>query len=257
MTAFSKTKIAMQALFASTLLVAPIFGYADEPVDDVPQTVIISGSKGSELLSYRLMLAGLDAFDEYHDLAPNADKVYYKLKMNGDSAETPENVSLHIVGETTSILVPIASDGTFFLPRSTEADDEDADLVLNKKKKDFLMHIGVFSAGVPDGMRRLGDLRLECEIEMAMAKKQINFVVRATVTTFLLTSHWCNAEKLNVPSFTERPISGATIIAGEQHKELKVLKDGHGYEAPLNNKAFPDDALIEFKFVAEVEASKD
>jgi hypothetical protein len=246
----------MQGCLALTLIVAPIVCAADEPAEETTQSVIITGTKGGALLSYRFMLAGLDAFDEYHDLAPNADKVYFRLKLNKEGHETPENVSLHITGDTVSIPVPIAPDGTFTVPRSEQADNEDADLVLNKPKKDYLMHIGIFSPGVPENMRRLGDLRLECEVGMAMAKNKINFFLRATISTWLLTNHWCRTDKFKMPVFADRPISSAVIINGGQRTVLVVLKGGYGYEAPINDKNYPDDDLIEFQFIPEPEDSK-
>lgn len=165
--------------------------------------------------------------------------------------EPAQNIALHIVGDTTSVPVPLAADGTFILPRNQDADDEGADLVLNKKGTDFVVHIGVFSAGVPEGMRRLGDLRLECEVGMAMAKKNINVFLRATLTTFLLTSHWCGSDKFNIPSLSERPLQAATLIDGDQRKELVVLKDKHGFEAPISDLHFADDDLIELQFEDE------
>jgi hypothetical protein len=234
------------------LLTSPLLcGAADDAHHDDDATVVITGVKNPPLMSYRNLLAGLDGFDKYHFLAPRAPEVRFRIKPPKIKEEDWDGLNLKIVGDSVTIPVPFAPDGTFVVPRSTVADDENADMVLNKKKKDFILEIEVHSPDVPADMRRLGDLRLECEVAVAMAKQEIGFFWSATVSTILLTGDWCMSNKVEIPSYTLQPLVGATLINGAQRTALKIESDQHSFDAPLNIKSYSDNLLIELQFAPE------
>ncbi len=214
--------------------------------------VVIRGMRDPELKPYRVMLAGLDAFDDQHALAPKANALRYKLSARGvDPAAPMSALTLRIVGDTSAIALPLADDGSFALPRSAQADKEDADLVLNKKRNAYRWQPDIHSAGVPDGMRRLGDLRLECQVMVATAKKEIGFVLRSMLNTLLLTGDWCMADKVNIPTYSARAIDSATLVSGERRVALEIYQDRKGYVPPLRDRSYPDDSLIEIVFAPD------
>src|SRR5471032_3403968 len=239
-------------LLLAHLLIAPALA-------DDARKVEITGLRGQELKSYRAMLAGLDAFDEYHALAPNAPLVNFKLRLRDvvkdsakDSAKdgaTLDNLTLRIVGEQSSVTVPLAADGLFVLPRIAAMADEDADLALNQRKGNYRWDASVRSAGVPANMRRLGDLRLECEVTVAVAKKEIPFWIHATVTSLLLTNHWCGSHKINWVGRSPRPLRQATLVAGEQRVALQLGDNGNTFTSLTGDPAYPDDTLIELSYL--------
>jgi hypothetical protein len=242
--------LACCALFALACLPAAA-AEPTEPVED-KGAVVVSAIRAPELKSYRVMLAGLDAFDEHHALAPKAPLLRFKLRArDGAPSVDMADLALRIAGETTSIALPLASDHTFILPRDALAEREDADLLLNKKKGGYRWHADVHSDGVPEGMRRLGDLRLECQVIVAVAKKEIGFMLRTLVSGMLRTSDWCMAEKLNFGTPSARALDGATLIAGERRVALTVSKDGHNVSVPIGERDYPDDSLIELQFAAD------
>lgn len=192
-----------RSLAAGLLLVYFFFSPA---LADEGRTVEVNGIRNPELKRYRVMLAGLDAFDEYHTLAPKAPGVRFKLRArSGDETTTAlENLTLRIAGDQTSVTVPLTADGLFSLPRSAALADEDADLVLNQRKGNYRWDANVRTEGLPPDVRRLGDLRLECEVMVAVVKKEMPFWLHATVTSLLVTNHWCGSEKLNWISHSPR-----------------------------------------------------
>lgn len=231
-------------LLASPAALAGLPAEADDGVDS-GQTITIPGPKNPVLLPYRYMLAGLDAFDDNHELAPTAKVVRFRLRGNaGDDAT--DDLTLAIVGGTTTIPVQLAADGSFVLPRSEAAADEDADLMLNKSKRGYSWVADVRSEGVPDGMRRLGDLRLECAVMTAIGKKALTLMMRLQITALVLTSDWCTHKNFKYSGRSEETISGATLVWRDQRLALKVRSHGKSYSVPTGNNAFPDDALIEF-----------
>ncbi|HEY1043134.1 MAG TPA: hypothetical protein VGE60_04650 [Telluria sp.] len=234
------------AVLACALYGNPVLA---EPVQPVQEPVHVSGMRNPELKGYRAMSAGLDEFEDHHDLAPNAKELRFKLRPRASAApDAMDKLTLHITGDTVSIPVPIAADGSFSLPRSEQADDEDADLMLNKKKGGYRWHADVRSAGVPADMRRLGDLRLECKVVVAVAKEEMPLWVKLLVNSFLLTTDWCGVEKLQLSSHADRKITAATLVDGELRLPLEISDEGMGFVAPLGDRRYSNDARIEFRF---------
>ncbi|WP_253251947.1 hypothetical protein [Janthinobacterium sp. GW458P] len=221
---------------------------ADAPAE-TGQSIHINSIRNPELKSYRVMAAGLDAFDEYHALAPQAREVRFKLVAGSRApADAMQDLTLRIAGNETAIALPLAADGSFVLPRSAQADSEDADLITNKKKGHYRWQPSVYSDGVPANMRRLGDLRLQCQVMIAIAKKEIAFWVRTLVGTLLRTTDWCSSEQLKLGARSDVPLASATLLAGERRVPLKVEKEGASFVAPIGDTSYPDDTLIELQY---------
>lgn len=222
---------------------------AESPVYD-EKPVFVTGMRNPELKPYRVMLAGLDAFDAHRALAPTAPVLRFKLRPQVGAVVDMDQLQLSISGDETDIDLPLAADNSFVLPRNPAAAKDDADLVLNKKKDDYRWRPDIRSAAVPAGMRRLGDLRLECEVAVAVAKKEMPFWIRTTVATLLGGTDWCSNEKLALPTDASRSISAATLVAGGRRVALKVSDDGRSYVPLIADNTYPDDALIEFQYAA-------
>ena len=219
------------------------------PVPAEQEPVHVSGMRNPELKTYRVMAAGLDAFDDHRALAPAAKMVRFKLTRRAGAPLTDmENLALRISGDTVSIPVPVTADGIFVLPRSEKAEDEDADLVLNKKKGGYRWRPDVRSDGVPANMRRLGDLRLECQVMVATAKKEMGFWIKSLINSFLLTTDWCNVDMLHLSTSADRKIKSATLLHRGERIRLHLNDDDTAYVPPLADKTYPNDTLIEIEY---------
>jgi hypothetical protein len=105
------------------------------------------------------------------------------------------------------------------VPRSEAALDAGGELVLNQKRRNYRIVPEVRTPGLPDNVRRLGDLRLECKVMIAIAKEEIPLFWVLTLNSVLLTRDWCSffSEKERGATFafkTERPIVGAILREG-------------------------------------------
>lgn len=215
------------------------------------EAVQIKGIRDPLLKPYRYMVAGLDAFDDYHVLAPNAPALRFKLQARQPGGDAMDGLVMRLRGDNTSMPLPLDADHTFALPRSEAALDDNADMELNKSKAGYRWHPDVRSEGVPAGMRRLGDLRLECKVLIGIGKKEIGLLWTGVVNSMLLTTDWCGHDKVKIGTPTTRKIAAATLVDGGQRIALGVAKDQLSYTPPLANKAIPDDALIEISYVDE------
>jgi hypothetical protein len=240
---------AMKRISLAVLTGTLLAGAAATPTwADEPKSVEIKGIRNPELKTYRVMAAGLDAFDEYHALAPDATGLRFRLRARIGANKDLNDLQLRLAGDNTSINLPIDQDLTFALPRSQAAADDNADLVLNKPRGDYRWAPDIHTPSVPANMRRLGDLRLECQVLVAVGKAEMGFMMKAFVNSVLLTGDWCMHESMNIGFHVQRQISKATLLYGDQRITLKITDKGHQYEPPLNDRKYPDDTLIELEY---------
>ncbi len=214
------------------------------------QEVVVEDTHDPLRHPYRAIWEGMDAFEKYHQLAPNASlrfRVFKNNDLNKYAIDT-EGLSVRIAGDETSMTIPIAADGTFALPKNQAAFDENADLMLNKKEKLYGGSPEVRTPGIAANMRRLGDLRLECQVGVAIAKKEMNFFQRAAINVLVLGKDLCEINKNNFSYSVAAPgrLASATIVSGDRRKILPSRR--YDFDAPIADQSWPDDALIEFEF---------
>jgi hypothetical protein len=244
----------IESVVLASLMLSGACAHAADPVeepkgeDEKMAEVAVTGVKGAELKPYRVMSAGLDAFDEYHRLAPAAT-LKFRLSKRSDPHEFGGNwdsFSMRLVGNDISIPVPIAADGSFVLPRNQQAYDDEADLILNQKKSLFRFSPEVRTPGVPANARRLGDLRLECQVTLGIGKKELNFAQRMAINTIMLGGNWCGKGLGKFWfSLPDRALGAAVVNAGTRKT---IPTSAYQIVAPIQDKSLPDDALIEFEF---------
>lgn len=247
----------------SLLLSLALCGAAFAQDDDI-QTVPVEGVRKPEMKSYRAVWAGLETFERQHRLAPDVPQLRFRVVANrakcigmchtsdnGLSEEDGSTLALRIASDDFSIPVPVSPQGIFSVPRSEAAYDANADLIFNRKKGQYKIGANVRTPGLADNVRRLGDLRLECKVEVAIAKEEIPFWIVALANTVLLTTDWCMTNKGDV-SFSyqaEQPLRSATLTDGERSLKLAVHK--RSYKVPLGNQQWSDSALITLEYAAQ------
>jgi hypothetical protein len=212
------------------------------------QDSAMNGIKNPELKRYSVMYAGVEAFHANKSLAPKAAQLRFKLRPLDLAAPAAlDHLTLRLSGENLSMPVPLTRDGSFVLPARDAVADPNADLVIDKNQGDYRWGVDIRSDGVPHGMRRLGDLRLECEVLVAVGKQELDGWKRAFVSTILLTSDWCGSDKIRLPTWSGAPIRQATLVGGGRRVPLKVADDGMSYFAPISERGFNDETLIELR----------
>lgn len=240
--------MSMRAALASFCLV---FGcsagaaFADEPM----QVVQIPGIKDAELRSYRSLVAGFEAFDAHRTLAPAAP-LRFRLVRNGRREPgASEGLAIRIVGKGDPIPIEVAPDGVFSVPRIDSAYDDDAELVLNRKRGLFRGMPEVRTPGLPENVRRLGDLRLECRVTMAIAKFHLGFATRTFISAMMKTSDWCSFDDFHYSVYSTARLSAVALVDGERRLAGKAFE--WNYEVLISDASWPDDTLVELTFAPE------
>ena len=251
---------AFPALLFGSVLLCGAAGAADQPVREI-DPVHVNAMRDPEVRKYKVILAGLDAFDEYHRMAPKAERLRFRLEPRGKdaAAATAPAPAVRLVGNGDFRLpLPIGADGRFTVPRSEAAEDADSELELNRKRNVFRIAADVRTPGLPATQRRLGDLRLECRVTVAMAKVEIPFVLRAFINSLLLTTDWCsffdNKKNATFNFRAEAPLREAVIVEGNRSALLR--SSARSYSVPLGEGMWSDDAIIELQY-ADPSAQKE
>jgi hypothetical protein len=241
----------MRTLFNAALGVAMCCGVPSAAAGDgQAQVVKINAIKNPEIRSYRTVAAGLDAFDDYHQLAPAVPELRFRMVPRDDLVQPDQPPSLRLAGDDFSQPIPIAPSGHFSVPRSAAAWDSDADLVLNRKKNTYRASVDIRTPGLPDNVRRLGDLRLECKVSVAIGKKEAPFWLVAAANAVLLTGDWCSklqGEDSGLGYLAQTELTAATLIEGERKLALRTEK--RIYTVPIGDASWGNDALVELSYI--------
>lgn len=215
----------------------PVSALVAEPL---PQTVEVSSTKDPELKPYRTMVKGLDAYEQNRKMAPLAP-IRFILTSRTPNFELAK-LGLRIAGDTVSIPIELAADGSFSLPRSDIALDEKADIVLNVKKNLVGWRPFIRTPNLPANQMRLGDLRLECEIRWAIEYDESPFFIR---NLFRLAGGPCHSSKIAYDVPVPKLLS-VKLTQGERTLRLTQYRDT--FYPPLHDESWSDDSVIELSF---------
>ncbi len=188
---------------------------ADAPTQVLP-VVQVSGLADPDRQAYRRMVKGMDAFERYRHLAPRAE-LRYRLYPRLDGVRAA-GTTLTIQGGQTSIPVALADDLSFTLVRDARAWEEDAAVTTNRQARSFAWGPVVRTPGLPADTIRLGDLRLQCQID-----RGASLAVGLKPPAYLLleaTTDVCTWFPGNWFHYADRPVFGVTMVHGERRQQL-------------------------------------
>jgi hypothetical protein len=211
--------------------------------------VHVNAIKDPEMHSYRAIAAGLDTFDDQHALAPAAPQLRFSVRARGGADLASNMPTAKLSGDAFSLPLPVGGDALFEVPRSQQAWDTNAELVLSRKRKDVQVWPHVRTPGLADNQRRLGDLRLECQVLIAIVKKEAPFWGVAMINTVLMTGDWCSFFKDGDHAWSvdvDAPLAAAVLRDGERTLALRVK--GRHFELPLYDSNWSNDALVDLAY---------
>ncbi|UVW26832.1 hypothetical protein [Massilia sp. H6] len=221
--------------------------------------VHVNAMRNPEVKKYKAILAGLDTFDKYHGLAPAVGKLQFRLSARGKD-EMPEPLAVRLAGDD-GFRLPLALDAgnRFEVPRNAAALAAKSELELNRKRRAYRIEPDIRTPGLAANQRRLGDLRLECKVMIAIGKEEMPLWGVALVNGVLLRTDWCSffgdetstayggvAKEATFGSRAEAPLAQAVLIDGNRSALLEV--SGSSFNVPIGNSTWSDDAIVELHF---------
>jgi hypothetical protein len=265
--------LAPRALLPLALLLACAAGWAQERAPSLPSVTITAKALRDPVeKSYRRMIRGMDLFERRHALAPDAPLRFKLLPRH--RATDMRNIRLDVVGDSVETRVPVAPDDTFVLQRDAQALAEDAQVVPDRKAGTMTWRTEIRTPGLPPHTRRLGDLRLECEVgEEAGLLSNRRGLLDRILGALEDTPAYCARQNPRYLFFSDEPLFGVALVSGQRRAVLpvgqlyagasddpdidadlpycdcEVLVD-RSYFLPLGDTSWPDDTLVEFEPMA-------
>lgn len=241
-------------LLPAMLACAAVPAGAAEPDKDEPGTVHVNAIKNPELYTYRAVVAGLDKFDALHTLAPAVPELRFRVEARRGKPLGDEPLVARIAADDFSIPLALDQDLRFSVPRNQAAYDARAELILNRKKHDARFDTWVRTPGLAENQFRMGDVRLDCQVKIAIAKEEIPFWANTLINGILLTTDWCSWFKGATPKGGDRSwsreatakLSAATLRDGERSLALKV--SGKTFRLPIGDTSWSNDAIVELEY---------
>lgn len=229
------------------------------PVEDVMPArgqagvVHVNGAPETQARTYRGIAAGMDRFDRLHALAPAVPQLVFQALMPKGGQALPPGLAVKLSGDTLSLPLALDGESHFTVPRSQAAWDQKAELVLNQKKPNRIRIVPwVRSPGLAPNVLRLGDLRLECQAGIAIAKEEAPLVAVLAANAMFRTSDWCNLhkERSSGGMSTRAPARVAHAVLQEGNRSRNVQTWAGGWEVlvPLGDASWGDDALVMLEF---------
>lgn len=233
---------------------------APEPM----QQVEVSGMVDADEVSYRRLLKGLDAFEKYRTLAPQG-RLRYRLFPLAPEPKRPLAVQLR--SDQGSTPLALDADYGFSLPRDEAAAAAKAVVHTNRKGGSLAWRVDVHTPGLAANQRRLGDLRLECQVN-----REVDLLNGAKPPAYLLinaTFDVCTQLGGGWLDVAPRAIFGITMIDGERRKQFfsdqlylnripavyRMFYDTYltdrSYWLQISDTSWPDDTLLEFEFMED------
>ncbi len=234
--------------------------------------VTVTGLRDPVDKSYRRMVDGLELFEKRRALAPGA-LLRFKL-LPRKKATSMQGVDVAIVADTFETPLEVAPDHTFVLPRDPKALAENASVRRNRKKQTMTWRADIRTPGLPPHTRRLGDLRLECEVgmEARLISNRPPGFFGWMVERFGDTPAYCGQEDPRYLFFAERPLWSVALVSGARREVLPVERLYAGasrdpdwksvlpycdcevlldrtFFVPLGDPSWPDDTRVEFEYM--------
>jgi hypothetical protein len=264
---------ALAALQAAALIACGTASAADAGGD----AISVTATRQPVDKSYRKMVAGMDVFEAKHGLAPKASLRFKLLPRKQDTRM--DGIELQILGDRVVIPLDLAPDRSFALERSAKALDEDASVRPNRKESSLTWRTEIRTPGLPPNTRRLGDLRLECQVGLVADLVSNALPIIGRISNFIDRARgYCEQPDAHYYFFSDYPLFSVALVAGTRreilpvgdlyagssldalsandlaHCDCEVLLD-RTYFMPLGDVSWPDDTLVELEYMDESNAN--
>lgn len=205
-------------------------------------SVEVAGVRDPDWKPYRSMLEGVKTFEEKHALAPRAALRFVLIPRRADV--DMDGLVLRLGTDEEGREIPLDADKVFALPVDPALAEAGAELTANRRAGSLRWLPHVRSPDLPAGVRRLGDLRLACEVHWSIDRETLPFAMRSMIG--MLGGPCGFVSSKGTYSFHEpRRLRAAVIVSGDRREAVPV--SGYWYTPPLRDRSWDDDSLVELE----------
>jgi len=218
---------------------------APAPEQPLPQ-VVVSSLKDAYKTAYRNIQKALTAQYDNPQLAPQARMRWALFARDGAPVTGP--LPITIAGANGHITILQDGDGAFELPAAVPELGDDVELRIGAKRGDVILVPLVETGGIDASSRRLGDLRLECEMGWRLEYDDIPVALKAAMK---LMGSPCGSKHFDYPFHVRRKLKSATIAHDGQATGLRLGWRSMDFHAPLYDDKLGNDTLVTLDYRRE------
>ncbi|SHN24419.1 hypothetical protein SAMN05192549_106107 [Duganella sacchari] len=227
--------------------------------------VEVSAKADADERPYQRFVKAMELFDaERPALAPQSN-LRFHLDAKRRSARV-DALKLTLTGTTVRAPVALTPEHFFTVERNELALREDATVRSNRKEDSFNWSVDVRTPGLAANTRRLGDLRLQCRVELLAANLGRRIFSPLYYAQTAAGADPCTFRNLTILAMGDEPIFTVTLVDGARRQVLPVSSlyggslpawvkalagDWPGrdrvYELPLWDASWPHDTLVELE----------
>lgn len=237
--------LVVACLIAGASLSAQEDTVAPAPEEQPLPQVVVSSMKDAYRTAYRNIQKALTAQHDNPQLAPQARMRWALIARDGSPVIAP--VPITIAGTNGHIGVAQDSDGLFELPAAVPELGDDVELRIGVKRSDVRL-VPFVDTGGDAASRRLGDLRLECEMGWRLEYDDIPFALKAAMT---LMGSPCRSKNFGMPIHVRHRLESATVMREGQPVALKLGWRAMAFYAPLHDAGLGNDTPIALTYRRE------
>lgn len=232
------------------------------------QVVVVQATVDADEVPYARFLKGMAVFEQNRQLAPAAT-LRFRLYPRAKDASF-DGLVLTLAGGGREMRIELDPRQGFALPDLPELARAGAVVMTNKRSGTYAWRVDIRTPGLPPNTRRLGDLRLECKVDMKGAA--LRRVVRnPALVAMSAVDDPCTYRTFEYPFFAERPVFNVTLVWGTRRESLAAewlytnsarhlpeavyaLADwrytrDRQYVPPIADRSWPDDTLVVFEYM--------
>ncbi len=207
-----------------------------------PVVEVIGTAMPTEI-PYKKILNGMEAYKAHQQYSPKSDLRFVIQSQN--PGEVLSGLTASIKGAGLNLALDLDSNSIFQLPELKQPLTDDIVITINRRESAILLRPYVQSQYSTPTRRRLGDLRLECEIIWAIEKDDLSLLERSAMR---FIGGLCGSSKSKVTFHLVKKLRGANLVMNERKLPVSIDKTGYAFSPPLHDKSWSDDAFIELEF---------
>ena len=170
---------------------------------------------------YRNLQRAMTVFEESRSMAPGAVMRFKVFPWHDESVMT--GLKMTLLGKTFKRPIPLADDGTFVVEPDVMAADENARVISNRPPRSLAWRADIRTPGLPLNTRRLGDLRLECKVDVLGAGADLATGIKTpSFWAVAAVSNPCMNNLVGYMWIANEPVFSVTLLSGSRRQTLPI-----------------------------------